>query len=106
MPKETKLTQKNLELQTDCPGNTITIQPLFNKSLIICILEEVYKGKSSAKVSCGVMILPTLSQRFNKKASGLDTAIETVATVSMRIAAKEAKDINGHSVIPVAIDST
>ncbi|GFV57966.1 hypothetical protein TNCV_2572621 [Trichonephila clavipes] len=39
------------------------------------------------------MTLPTPTQRFNKKESGLDTAVETVATVSMRIEAKEAKDI-------------
>ncbi|GFW85491.1 hypothetical protein TNCV_145361 [Trichonephila clavipes] len=52
------------------------------------------------------MNLPTPSQRFNKKESGLDTAVETVATVSMQIAAKEAKDVSGHSDIPVAIDGT
>ncbi|GFU29486.1 uncharacterized protein TNCV_1994271 [Trichonephila clavipes] len=52
------------------------------------------------------MNLPTPSQRFNKKESGLDTAVETVATVSMQIAAKEAKDISGHSDIPVAIVGT
>ncbi|GFX87853.1 hypothetical protein TNCV_4373181 [Trichonephila clavipes] len=51
------------------------------------------------------MNLPTPSQRFNKKKSGLDTAaVETVATVSMQIAAKQAKDVSGHSYIPVAID--
>ncbi|GFS92718.1 uncharacterized protein TNCV_1161421 [Trichonephila clavipes] len=50
------------------------------------------------------MNLPTPSQRFNKKESGLDTAVETVATVSMQIAAKEAKDVSGHSDITVAID--
>ncbi|GFT32313.1 uncharacterized protein TNCV_4483521 [Trichonephila clavipes] len=38
------------------------------------------KGKSSAKVLIGVMNLPTLSQRFNENESGLETAIETVAT--------------------------
>ncbi|GFU65740.1 uncharacterized protein TNCV_5058741 [Trichonephila clavipes] len=52
------------------------------------------------------MNLPTPSQRFNKKESGLDTAVETVATVSMQIAAKEAKDVSGHPDIPVAIDGT
>ncbi|GFU39177.1 uncharacterized protein TNCV_1902741 [Trichonephila clavipes] len=52
------------------------------------------------------MNLPTPSQRFNKKESGLDSAVETVATVSMQIAAKEAKDFRGHSDIPVAIDGT
>ncbi|GFT71239.1 uncharacterized protein TNCV_3002311 [Trichonephila clavipes] len=67
---------------------------------------KMVKGKSSAKVLCGVMILPTPSQRFNKKESGLNKAAETVATVSRQIAAKEAKDVSGHSVIPVAIDST
>ncbi|GFX46281.1 uncharacterized protein TNCV_1372231 [Trichonephila clavipes] len=61
---------------------------------------------SSAKVLCGVMNLPTPLQRFNKKESGLDTAAETVATVSMQIAAKEAKDVSGHSDIAVAIDGT
>ncbi|GFU71687.1 hypothetical protein TNCV_3036271 [Trichonephila clavipes] len=50
------------------------------------------------------MNLPTPSQRFNKKESGLDTVVETVATVSMQIAAKKAKDVSGHSDIPVAID--
>ncbi|GFX47041.1 uncharacterized protein TNCV_316631 [Trichonephila clavipes] len=35
-----------------------------------------------------------------------DTAAETVATFSMQIAAKEAKDVSGHSDIPVAIDGT
>ncbi|GFY05636.1 uncharacterized protein TNCV_4403031 [Trichonephila clavipes] len=49
---------------------------------------------------------PIPSQRFNKKESGLDTAVETVATVSMQIAAKEAKDVSEHSDIPVAIDGT
>ncbi|GFU92326.1 uncharacterized protein TNCV_1339071 [Trichonephila clavipes] len=38
--------------------------------------------------------------------SGLDTAVETGATVSMQIAAKEAKDVSGHSDITVAIDGT
>ncbi|GFW03981.1 hypothetical protein TNCV_2050971 [Trichonephila clavipes] len=52
------------------------------------------------------MNLPTPSQRFNKNESGLDTVIETVATVSMQIAAKEAKDVSEHSEIPVAIDGT
>ncbi|GFT21865.1 uncharacterized protein TNCV_3179691 [Trichonephila clavipes] len=61
--------------------------------------------KFSATVLCGVMNLPTPSQRFNKKESGLDTVIETVATVSMRIASKEAKDVSGHSDTTVAIDS-
>ncbi|GFV71053.1 uncharacterized protein TNCV_946461 [Trichonephila clavipes] len=50
------------------------------------------------------MNLPTPSQRFNKNESGLDTVVETVATVSMQIAAKEAKGVSGHSDIPVAID--
>ncbi|GFW11617.1 hypothetical protein TNCV_42521 [Trichonephila clavipes] len=50
------------------------------------------------------MNLPTPSQRFNKNESGLDTAVETVAAVSMQIAAKEAKDVSGHSDITVAID--
>ncbi|GFU28667.1 uncharacterized protein TNCV_468611 [Trichonephila clavipes] len=52
------------------------------------------------------MNLATPSQRFNKKESGLDTAVETVATVSMQIAAKEAKDGSGHSDITIAIDGT
>ncbi|GFX45882.1 uncharacterized protein TNCV_3607431 [Trichonephila clavipes] len=52
------------------------------------------------------MNLPTPSQRFNKNESGLDTAVETVATVSIQIAAKEAKDVSGHSDITVAIDGT
>ncbi|GFU10393.1 hypothetical protein TNCV_3514711 [Trichonephila clavipes] len=52
------------------------------------------------------MKLPTSSQRFNKKESGLDTAVETVATVSMQIAAKEAKDVSGHSDTTIAIDGT
>ncbi|GFS99655.1 uncharacterized protein TNCV_1972221 [Trichonephila clavipes] len=52
------------------------------------------------------MTLPTPSQRFNKKESGLDTVVETVATVNMKIAAKEAKYVSGHSDIPVAIDGT
>ncbi|GFU25313.1 putative DD41D transposase [Trichonephila clavipes] len=43
---------------------------------------------------------------FNKKESGLDTAVETVTMVSMQIAAKEAKDVSGHSDITVAIDGT
>ncbi|GFX88771.1 hypothetical protein TNCV_1558161 [Trichonephila clavipes] len=60
----------------------------------------------SKKVLCGVINLPTPSQRFNKKESGLDTAAETVATVSMQIAAKEAKYLSGHSDIPVNIDGT
>ncbi|GFX82989.1 uncharacterized protein TNCV_4938591 [Trichonephila clavipes] len=51
------------------------------------------------------MNLP-LSKRFNKKESGLDTAVETVATMSMQIAAKEAKNVSGHSYITVAIDGT
>ncbi|GFX07329.1 hypothetical protein TNCV_503871 [Trichonephila clavipes] len=50
------------------------------------------------------MNLPIPSQRFNKKESGLDTAVETVTTVSMQIASKEAKDVSGHSDIPFAID--
>ncbi|GFU60715.1 uncharacterized protein TNCV_2754651 [Trichonephila clavipes] len=52
------------------------------------------------------MNLSTPSQRFNKNESGLDTAVENVATVSMQIAAKEAKGVSGHSDIPVAIDGT
>ncbi|GFT21331.1 uncharacterized protein TNCV_3816171 [Trichonephila clavipes] len=52
------------------------------------------------------MNLPTSSQIFNKKESGLDTAVETVATVSMQIAAKEIKDVSGHSDVTVAIDGT
>ncbi|GFT94892.1 uncharacterized protein TNCV_1471981 [Trichonephila clavipes] len=64
------------------------------------------KRKPSAKILCGVMNLPTPSQRFNEKESGLDAAIETEATVSMQTAAKEAKDVSGHSDIPVAIDGT
>ncbi|GFU61247.1 uncharacterized protein LOC100901629 [Trichonephila clavipes] len=43
--------------------------------------------------------LSTPSQIFNKKESGLDTAVEIVATVSMQIAAKEAKDLSGHILI-------
>ncbi|GFW63621.1 uncharacterized protein TNCV_4329091 [Trichonephila clavipes] len=50
------------------------------------------------------MNLSTPSQRFNKKESGLYTAVETVAMVSLQIATKEAKDVSGHSDIPVAID--
>ncbi|GFW27307.1 uncharacterized protein TNCV_2832071 [Trichonephila clavipes] len=61
---------------------------------------------SSAKVLCLIMNLSTPSQRFNKNESGLDTAVQTVGTVSMKIAAKEAKDVSGHSDIPVAIDGT
>ncbi|GFW80656.1 uncharacterized protein TNCV_3235081 [Trichonephila clavipes] len=64
------------------------------------------KVKSSAKVLCGVMNLPTPSQRFNEKESGLDTAVETVATVSMQIVAKETKYVSEHSDISVAIDGT
>ncbi|GFT15463.1 hypothetical protein TNCV_3264771 [Trichonephila clavipes] len=41
--------------------------------------------------------------RFSNKEN---TAVETVATVSMQIAAKEAKDVSGHSDITVAIDGT
>ncbi|GFX23934.1 hypothetical protein TNCV_2730391 [Trichonephila clavipes] len=33
-------------------------------------------------------------------------AVEAVATVSMQTAVKEAKDVSGHSDIPVAIDGT
>ncbi|GFV09565.1 hypothetical protein TNCV_3159621 [Trichonephila clavipes] len=81
---------------------------------VFCILRRhfvaafhwVVSFVSSAEVLCGVMNLPTPSQGFNKKESGLDTAVETVATVSMQIAAKEAKDVSGHSDIPVAIDGT
>ncbi|GFW81915.1 histone-lysine N-methyltransferase SETMAR [Trichonephila clavipes] len=69
---------------------------------IICI----GKGKSSAKLLRTVMNLPTPSQIFNEKESGLDAAIETGATVSMQTAAKEAKDVNGHSDIPVPIVGT
>ncbi|GFX66409.1 uncharacterized protein TNCV_343831 [Trichonephila clavipes] len=69
-------------------------------------MRRIGKGKSSAKVLCGVMNLPTPSQRFNENESELDTAIETMATVSMQIAAKEAKDVSGHSDIPVDIDGT
>ncbi|GFV26432.1 hypothetical protein TNCV_4308311 [Trichonephila clavipes] len=36
----------------------------------------------------------------------IDTAVETVATVSRQIAAKEAKHVSGHSDIPIAIDGT
>ncbi|GFV28353.1 uncharacterized protein TNCV_4600061 [Trichonephila clavipes] len=81
-------------------------------NLLDCVLEArditSDEGKSSARVLCGVINLPTPSQRFNKKESGLDTAVETVATVSLQIAAiyKEAKDVSGHSDIPVAIDGT
>ncbi|GFV26480.1 hypothetical protein TNCV_3361331 [Trichonephila clavipes] len=50
------------------------------------------------------MNLPTPSQRFNKKESGLDIAVETVVTVSIQIAAKEAKDVSGHSDITVVTD--
>ncbi|GFX76612.1 hypothetical protein TNCV_3163301 [Trichonephila clavipes] len=39
-----------------------------------------------------------------RRYAGLDTAVETVATVSMQIAAKEAKYVSGYSDIPVAID--
>ncbi|GFW91914.1 hypothetical protein TNCV_4080741 [Trichonephila clavipes] len=42
--------------------------------------DVLVKVKSSAKVLCGVMNLPTQSQRYNKKESGLFTAVETVAT--------------------------
>ncbi|GFW76251.1 hypothetical protein TNCV_3800861 [Trichonephila clavipes] len=52
------------------------------------------------------MNLSTPSQKFNNQGSELYTAIETVATVSMQIAAKEAKYISGHSDIPVATDGT
>ncbi|GFV85147.1 uncharacterized protein TNCV_4172001 [Trichonephila clavipes] len=52
------------------------------------------------------MNLPTPSQRFNKKESGLDTAVETVAIVMMQIPAKQAKYVSGHSNITVAIDGT
>ncbi|GFX78987.1 uncharacterized protein TNCV_3912751 [Trichonephila clavipes] len=44
--------------------------------------------------------------KLNEKESGLDATIETVATVSMQTAAKEAKYVNGHSDVPVAIDGT
>ncbi|GFW65275.1 hypothetical protein TNCV_395411 [Trichonephila clavipes] len=64
------------------------------------------KGKSSAKILWGVKKLPTPSQIFNERELGLDAAIETVATVSLQTAAKEAKYLNGHSDIPVAIDVT
>ncbi|GFV75615.1 hypothetical protein TNCV_2240641 [Trichonephila clavipes] len=52
------------------------------------------------------MNLPTPSQRFNEKESGLDTAIKTVAILSMQIAANEPKDISGNSDILFAIDGT
>ncbi|GFU84747.1 hypothetical protein TNCV_2126881 [Trichonephila clavipes] len=61
---------------------------------------------ATPKVLCGVMNLPTPSLRFNKNESVLDTAAETVATVSMEIAAKEAKDVSGHSDITAAIVGT
>ncbi|GFY30355.1 hypothetical protein TNCV_4066051 [Trichonephila clavipes] len=60
----------------------------------------------TVEVLCGVVNLPTPSQRFNKNESGLDTAVETVAMVSMQIAAKEAEDVSGHSDITVSIDGT
>ncbi|GFV36261.1 hypothetical protein TNCV_2233081 [Trichonephila clavipes] len=44
-------------------------------------LDVLVESKSSAKVLCGVMNLPAPLQRFNKKESGLDRALETVATV-------------------------
>ncbi|GFS94389.1 hypothetical protein TNCV_2014231 [Trichonephila clavipes] len=69
-------------------------------------MRYIGKVKSSAKVLCGVMNLPNPSQRFNEKKSGLGTAVETVATVSMQIVAKEAKDVSGHSDIPVVVDGT
>ncbi|GFT23540.1 uncharacterized protein TNCV_3510451 [Trichonephila clavipes] len=68
--------------------------------------DVLVKVKSSAKVLCGVLNLPTPSQIFNKKESGLDTVVETVATMSMQIAFKEAKNIREHSDIPVVIDGT
>ncbi|GFW30067.1 HTH_Tnp_Tc3_2 domain-containing protein [Trichonephila clavipes] len=49
-----------------------------------------------------VMTLPTPSQRFNKTESRLGTVVETVATVSMQIAAKKPKmaaDILIHQLI-------
>ncbi|GFS39056.1 hypothetical protein TNIN_81961 [Trichonephila inaurata madagascariensis] len=53
------------------------------------------------------MNLPTPAQRFNEKESLKNsTAVETGATVSMQIVSKEAKDVSGHSDIPVAVDGT
>ncbi|GFW10335.1 hypothetical protein TNCV_5096861 [Trichonephila clavipes] len=63
-------------------------------------------GKSSAKFSCGVMNLSTPSQIFNKIESGLDTAVETAATVSMQIAAKEAKDVSGQMLLMIYVLAT
>ncbi|PRD30018.1 UNVERIFIED_CONTAM: hypothetical protein NCL1_27671 [Trichonephila clavipes] len=53
--------------------------------------DVLVEGKSSTKVLCRVMTLPTPSQRFNKTESRLGTVVETVATVSMQIAAKKPK---------------
>ncbi|GFW53400.1 integrase catalytic domain-containing protein [Trichonephila clavipes] len=70
------------------------------------LLGRVVEVNHGSDGKCGVMDLPTPSQRLNEKESGLDTAIKTVATVSMQIVAKKAKDVSGHSDIPVAIDGT
>ncbi|GFV85622.1 uncharacterized protein TNCV_3436251 [Trichonephila clavipes] len=52
------------------------------------------------------MNLPTPSQRFYKNESGIDTAVETLATASMQFVATEAEYVSGHFDIPVAIDGT
>ncbi|GFY52588.1 hypothetical protein TNIN_190341 [Trichonephila inaurata madagascariensis] len=49
------------------------------------------------------MNLPTPSQRFNKKESGLDSCRDYGYGEYVQITAKEAKDVNGHSDIPVAL---
>ncbi|GFU20065.1 uncharacterized protein LOC100901629 [Trichonephila clavipes] len=71
------------------------------------MLEKVIENWTSRldyiRANRGIMNLPNPSQRFNEKESGLDSPIEIVATVSMQIAAKEAKDVNRHSDIAVAM---
>ncbi|GFR28259.1 hypothetical protein TNCT_530621 [Trichonephila clavata] len=51
------------------------------------------EDKSSAKIVCRVKNLPITLQRFDENESELDKDLETGATVSAQIAAKDVRDI-------------
>ncbi|KAJ8871915.1 hypothetical protein PR048_028255 [Dryococelus australis] len=70
-------------------------------------IRAIGKGPTAAKLLCGILDLPQPPTRMNKYTEVIGTAVETVATPSVKTAVEEAIQINdGDKSIPVAFDGT
>ncbi|KAJ8865606.1 hypothetical protein PR048_033126, partial [Dryococelus australis] len=70
-------------------------------------MRAIGKGLTASKLLCGILDLPQPPSRINKYTELIRTAVEMVATVSMKTAAEEAIQLNDEDKnVPVAFDGT